>query len=330
MSTLYTMTVDTEEEWHWDAGWPIRNLSVENIRRLPKLQELCARHGVATTYFTNQAVFDAPEARDILLDVARQESVEIGMHIHPWNTPPLDPDKPVEVRDTFIHNLPPETITRKLGSVYQRFAGHGLRPTSFRGGRYSSGPVVQDFLRNKGFLVDASVVPYTTWNDEGAPDFRQRDLYPVRLPPRHDADQPFWEIPLTLGFTRRPFRLWQRLFDRIEHTWVRKLRLIGIAERAGLVRRVWLNFELPLGENMIPFLDMLRRINLPCICFTVHSSSLMAGMNGLTPTQADEDRVFSYMNEVFAALARWPEFQPATVTQVAIKLEELHHAGSRN
>ena len=40
------MTVDTEEEWHWDTGWPTRNLAVTNIRNLPKFQKLCSRHGV--------------------------------------------------------------------------------------------------------------------------------------------------------------------------------------------------------------------------------------------------------------------------------------------
>src|SRR5579884_2270219 len=155
MTTLFTMTIDTEEEWHWDTGYPTRDLALSNIRHLPKLQDLCRRHGVATTYYTNQAVFDDPEARQILLDVARQEQVEIGMHIHPWNTPPLDSGKPVRARDTFVHNLPAEVVLPKLESVYQCFVKNGLKPTSFRGGRYSCGPIVQEFLRDKGFLADA-------------------------------------------------------------------------------------------------------------------------------------------------------------------------------
>lgn len=330
MTTFYTMTIDTEEEWHWDTGWPTQNLSVQNIRHLPKLQELFSRHKVAATYFTNQAVFDDPESRKIILEISHQPHVEIGMHIHPWNTPPYDPDKPVTARNTFIHNLAPEVVLPKLESVYQCFQKNGLKPTSFRGGRYSCGPVAQEYLRDKGFLADASALPYMTWKDDGAPDHRRRDNFPVRLAPRHEGDQPFWDIPLTLGFTRRPFGFWHRIFDRIENSWLRKLRLIGIAERIGLVRRVWLNFEQPLGQNMLPFLRKLRGMNLPCICLTVHSSSLMAGKNGFTPTQAHEDRLFAYMDEVFGTLAEWPEFQPATVTEVALKLEELHHAGSRN
>jgi hypothetical protein len=330
MPTLYTMTVDTEEEWHWNTGWPTKNLTLDNIRHLPRFQDLCERNKVATTYFSNQAVFDDPQARDILLGIAKRERVEIGMHIHPWNTPPCDPEQPVRARDTFVENLPPEVVLPKLDSVYQRFVDNGLKPTSFRGGRYSCGPLVRNYLRGKGFVADSSVVPFMTWKDDGAPDHRDRDLDPVRFSPRQPDEKAFWEIPLTLGFTRRPFRFWQRTFDRIEHSWLSKLRLIGIAERLGIVRRIWLNFEQPLGKNMLPLLKKLRYLNLPSVVLTVHSSSLMAGKNEFTPTKADEDRLFDYMDEVFGTLAQWPEFQPATVTEIAKHLEETHHAGSGN
>jgi hypothetical protein len=325
VATLYTVTVDTEEEWEWGADWPVTGLSLKNIQRLPRFQDLCAKHGAATTYYTNQAVLEDPQARAILLEVAAQKRVEIGMHIHPWNTPPLD-GEPVTPRRTFIHNLPPATSLAKLNGVYGWFEKCGLKPTSFRGGRYSSGGVIHDFLRDKGFAADASVVPYTTWDDDGAPDYRRRGLHPVRLPPRFAGDPPLWEVPLTLAFTRRPFGFWRWCYDAVKGTWLRKLRPIGIAERLGIVRKVWLSFEDPMGRRMLPFLKKLRRLNLPCICFSVHSSSLLAGKGPFTRTQADEDRLFGQVDEVLRTLADWPDFHPATVTEVARKLEEEHHA----
>ncbi len=321
---LFTMTVDTEEEWDWDAGWPTRDLSVRNIRELPRLQEVCERHGVATTYFTNRAVLDDEAARSVVLGLSKRGHVEIGMHIHPWNTPPLGDDGPVHAANTFIHNLPRELILAKLNSVYEQFTKHGLRPTSFRGGRYSSGPTVQEFLRNKGFLADASVVPYSTWLDEKAPDYLDRDLRPARLAPRHPGEPALWEIPLTLGFTRRGFGMWRRFYNGVESSWLSKLRLIGIVERLGIVRKTWLNFEMVEQRDLFALLRTLRKLAPPCICFTVHSSSLLAGGNPYTPTQAAADALFARVNEVFAALRQWQEFQPATVTEVAKKLEEQH------
>jgi hypothetical protein len=174
------------------------------------------------------------------------------------------------------------------------------------------------------------VVPFTTWKDDGAPDYRHRGLEPVRLPPRRPGERPLWEVPLTLAFSRRPFALWCRLYDAVENSWLRRLRLIGIAERLGVVRKGWLNFEQPLGMQMLPFLQRLRRLNLPCVCFTVHSSSLLAGGNPYTPTKADEDRIFARMEEVFGTIAGWPEFQPAIMTEVALRLENEYHARAGN
>lgn len=247
------------------------------------------------------------------------------MHIHPWNTPPLE-GGPVTARQTFLHNLPDEQVVAKLDSVYSCFTKHGLKPTSFRGGRYSSGGTIHRFLRDRGFLADASVVPYTTWDDDGAPDYRDRDLLPRRLPPRSAGDSPLWEVPLTLAFTRRPFAFWRRCYEVVQRTWLRKLRLIGIAERLGVVRRVWLNFEDPLGERMLAFLGKLRGLNLPCVCFTVHSSSLVAGMGPYTRTKADEGRLFGQVDEVLKTLVGWPDFRPATVTEVARHLEAASQA----
>jgi hypothetical protein len=331
MSTLYTVTVDTEEEWDWASGFPIDEFSVANIRRcLPRFQALCESSGAKVTYFTNHAVFQNDDARTQLLDLAAREGVEIGFHIHPWNTPPIQKNGAVKTRESFLHNLPEPLIFEKLQSVYDRFTENGLKPTSYRGGRYSSGPVIHRFLRKNGFVADASVVPFTTWPDAGAPDYRTRNLLPKRLPPPQDGEVALWEIPLTLAFTRKPFAFWRGAFEKVERSPLRHLRLIGLAERVGLVRRFWLNFEDPLGENMLSLLDWLRRLELPCICFTLHSSSLMAGGNGYTPDAAAEQRIFRLVESVLQALAGDDAFQPATVSEVAAHLEEEYHARTRH
>jgi hypothetical protein len=330
MPTYFAMTVDTEEEWEWGAGWPITDLSVTNVRALPHFQSLCSRHGIRTTYFANQAVLDSSEAGEIVGELARRRDVEIGMHIHPWNTPPICGPSPVAVAHTFLHNLPPESIRAKLENVYGCFARRGLKPTSFRGGRYSSGGVIHEFLRERAFVADSSVLPFSTWDDQGAPDYRERDLLPVRIAPRSSGELPLWEIPLTLAFTRRPFGFWARCYDLVQHSWLSKLPLIGLAERLGIVRKVWLNFEDPLGEKMLDLLGILRKLRPPCICFTIHSSSLASGKGPYTRVKADEERVFAQMDEVFGTVRSWPEFQPATMTEIAREMEARQHASPGN
>ncbi|MEX2317842.1 MAG: hypothetical protein WD669_11865 [Pirellulales bacterium] len=326
MTTLFTVTVDTEEEWDWDSGWPTHDMSLSNIALLPRFQEVCDRHGVSTTYFVDQAVWDSPSACDIMMKLKQRPNVEIGMHIHPWNTRPVVGHGPVRARDTFLHNLPAGLIQEKLASVYDSFSKVGLRPTSFRGGRYSSGGAIHDFLYEHHFLADASVCPFSTWQDEGAPDYRHRGLDPVRLPPRQNGELPLWEIPLTLAFTRSPFSIWRDWYDLVERTWLSKLRLIGIGERLGIVRKVWLNFESPLGLHMRSFLDRLQKLAVQTICFTLHSSSLLPGGNSFTRTEEDAARLFARLEAVFQFLSTRAAFQPATVTEVAQQLEARYDA----
>ncbi len=330
MPTLFAMTIDTEEEWDWNSGWPTSRPSVRNVRQLRRFQDLCSELGVKTTYFANHAALADPESRGILLDLAGRSGVEIGMHIHPWNTPPFVEGKSDRARESFLHNLPENLIRAKLESVWELFSRHGLRPTSFRGGRYSSGGIIHEFLRDRGFLADSSVVPFTSWPDDAAPNYSGRGPEPVRHSPRHQ--RPFWEIPLTLGFTRDPDRLWRKSFGLVESTWLRHLRLIGIADRLGLVSRVWLNFEVPAGRKMLALLRRLRsQGERPFhLCFTVHSSSLMAGGSPFTSSPADEERIFGQIKEVFKTMAGWAEFRPATMSEVALALEEKNHARARN
>jgi hypothetical protein len=331
MTTLYTVTVDTEEQWQWDQGWPTGRPQVSNVGQLPQFQERCQRYGAAVTYFANYAVWNCSESRKILLQLAERPQVEIGMHIHPWNTPPIIDYRKTAADESFLANLPEALIYAKLEAVYQKFLNHGLRPTSFRGGRYSSGAAVHRFLFERGFLADTSVVPFTTWRDRGAPDYRHRDVFPVRQASARFMKEALWEIPLTMGFSRQPFAFWQRMFEKIETGRLGRLHLIGIAERLNLVRRVWLNFEDPLGQHIVPFLKFLRRLRLPCICFTMHSSSLQVGANGCyTRCEQERTQLLERVENTLRLISSWPEFQAATVSEVAKHLEEEYNARSRN
>jgi hypothetical protein len=331
MPTLFTMTVDTEEEWDWDGDvWPTENLQLSNIRELSRFHGICERHGVAPTYFTNSAVLKDPETRDVILGISSRNHVEIGMHIHPWNTPPLDRSREVTGQDSYLRTLPEEQIEAKLTTVYEAFESAALLPTSFRGGRYSSGGPIHEFLRAHGFVADASVVPYTSWPDPGSPDYRHRNMWPARLAPRHSDEVALWEIPLTLGFTRKPFEAWARRFRSIESSWFAHLRLIGLLQRSGFIRRVWLNFEDTPASDMLALLRVLRPMELPAVCFTVHSSSLSLGKNPYSRDEGSLHRIWSTVDEVFKVLAGWDDFQPATVSEVALQLESEHHASYRH
>lgn len=325
MKIPFVVTIDTEEEWDWSSGYPTRAPSVSNIAQLPRFRDLCTRHGVAATYLVNHAVMADPRARDTMLDIASRPEMELGMHIHPWNTPPLQEGMSVPVRDSYLANLHEPLIRDKLESTYDLFRQSGLRPRSFRGGRYSSGPVTQAFLRDHGFLVDSSILPFTcALEEDGAPDYRFRDSTPTRHPPRSAGDSSFWELPLTLIYTRSHEQFWNAAYQHIRSSWLARLRLIGLADRLGLVRRVWLTLEGPDSESVATSLEQMiaTKRKLPYLCFSFHSSSLLVGGSPYAPTTESVEQLYSRMDLVFRTLLESEAFRPATLTQIAEELEE--------
>ena len=320
----YCVTVDTEEEWDWQSGYPTSPTSVRNIAELPKFQAVCETAGAAVVYFANHAVMSDPTATAIIRDLAKRPRTEIGLHIHPWNTPPVAPAPTVSARDSFLHNLPWEEQAAKLTSTLNAFRAAGLAPTSFRGGRYSTSKQIQDFLRDRGIWVDCSVLPGNTWADDGAPDYRHRNLAPVRLPPRHSGDKPVWELPLTFAATRRPFGFWKSVLGAADTKIGRTIRATGVLDRFGIVSRAWLNFENPLGNRILKFLAALRTARPPFVSFTLHSSSLMPGGSPYARTPADVERIHRTAVKVLSTVASWPDFAPATATEIATHLEAAH------
>jgi hypothetical protein len=317
----YCVTVDTEEEWDWDSGYPTGPAAVTNIQRLPAFQELCERTGTAVTYFTNHAVLANPDSRHIIQQLATRPKVEIGLHIHPWNTPPLAAVEKVPPKASFLHTLPWDEQRAKLDTVLAAFRDSVLSPTSFRGGRYSSSPQIQNHLREHGVWVDCSVLPFNTWTDPGAPDYRRRDLTSVRV---SCPAGPVWELPLTFGYTRRPFPFWANVARLAESGAGRAVRMTGVLDRLGVVSRAWLNFENPLGERMLKFLAVLRAVRPPFVSFTLHSSSLMPGGSPYSRTAADVTRLLATAETVLKTVAAWPEFAPAAMTEIAQLLEAAH------
>src|SRR2546425_11600494 len=81
------VSIDTEED-NWR---PARTgITVDNVRELPRLHRLLERLGVRPTYFATYHVASDARATEILREIHERGAAEIGAHLHPCNTPPLD------------------------------------------------------------------------------------------------------------------------------------------------------------------------------------------------------------------------------------------------
>jgi hypothetical protein len=326
-ATHYCVTIDTEEEWDWSSGYPTQSDSVENIRQLARFQDVLDSLKTKVTYFTNYTVLANPRSRAVIQDLSQRPNVEIGLHLHPWNTPPFPSHGLVSPRESYLHNLPWPLALAKLDSLMDAAAVAGIHATSYRGGRYSTSPQIQNYLRDHGIIADSSIMPWTTWKDDGAPDYRSSGPLPNRLAPRFSGDSALWELPLTFGYVGPDYA--KSLVAACDRSPFRQLKAGSILERLTGFRKCWLNLENPLGEGMTDLFPSILRQTLPFVCFTMHSSSLIPGGSPYVRTQADLDRLMERATVALKAAAAQSGFQSSTVSETVHSLEAAH-AGHRH
>ena len=83
------VTVDTEEECLWGGCYRRTGNTVENIRGVPRFQELRDRFGIQPTYLIDAPVVQDNHAVELLRRIQDDDRAEIGAHVHPWCNPSI-------------------------------------------------------------------------------------------------------------------------------------------------------------------------------------------------------------------------------------------------
>src|SRR5260370_8483404 len=181
------VSIDTEE----DNGHRRRTgVTVENIAELRTLATCFERLGIRPTYFTSYQVAIDPRAAETLREVSAAGRAEIGAHLHPWNTPPLD--EAFVPRNSMLKTLPAALQRAKLGGLTAALEqAFGRAPRAFRAGRYGLGRDTVAALLAGGYQVDSSVSPFIDLaaRDDG-PSFVGAPMEPYYLSADRDLTQP--------------------------------------------------------------------------------------------------------------------------------------------
>jgi len=326
--TIVVVSIDTEED-NWNRSRS--DVAVENILEIPRLGAFLGRLGVRPTYFTTYQVAIAPRAAQALRDVCANGTAEIGAHLHPWNTPPIS--EAFVPRNSMTKNLPPalqlakiQELTRTLQEVF------GTAPTSFRAGRYGLGRDTIGALICAGYQVDSSVSPFINLEtmDDG-PDFVGAPLDVYRLgwggdPRRPNPKGDLVEIPLSNGFSRGPFSFWDPARRLLERAPFRRLRLAGIVDRLGIIKRLSLCPELASVADMLTLSRRLLEHGVRHLHVSWHSPTLKPGLSPFATTAADVARLYASLEAYFDGLSRLTNVRFATVTEAAALLGGRHMA----
>ena len=308
-----TVVIDTEEEFDWSAPFDAASTAVSNIGFQPLAQDIFDARGVVPTYVVDYPVAHAPAAVAVLRRFASDGRCEIGAHLHPWVNPPAE--GPIDARHSYPGNLPATLERRKLIALTDAItANFGTRPTVYKAGRYGIGAATPAILRELGYTVDLSVVPHTDFSADGGPDFRGAPAVPFMI-----ADG-LCELPLSVHFVGRLAAHGPRLFRRLSDSPMRRLRLIGICGRLGLLARLRLS---PEGYSLAELIRQTRAAyaaGTRLFMLSYHSSSLLPGATAYVRSEA-ERRTFlatldSYLQFFLAELGGRAD----TVTRVAAAL----------
>ena len=295
MRTRILLGVDTEADNQWVAT--ARDaLEVDNVRELPKLQELCDRYEVPPTYLTTYEMAVDDTAKGVLRELGRTGRAEIATHHHPWSTPPR-----VEGH-RYPLELAPERFREQLQVLTEAVAGIlGEAPVSYRAGRNGFAGWQVEILEELGYLVDSSVDPFFNEKRKGGPSFAGAPLAPYFLSPddpRRPGTSHLLEIPVTSALDRKWPRWLETAYADVKRSYQfrRALRLLGI------VRPIWLRPSYSSTEDMLALARRLLDEKIPTANIIFHSSELLPGASPYNETAEDVRKFYDALESLLQFL----------------------------
>lgn len=322
------ITIDTEADDQWQRRGPV---TTENIAFIPAFQDICTRHGFPPTYLCTYDVVADPAFGRVLVPLGLQRLAEIGAHLHPWTTPPLDEHwDQTERAHAYASEIPTVLFRKKLETLTAALETKcGRRPTSYRAGRWGFSAAHTQILLDLGYIVDCSVTPLLSWGDAGArergQDYREAPAHPYFMAwgdPGRPGASGLVEVPVTVVQTNALMRRSPVLTE-----WYRRARKRPMAKGLNRLFRVapqWFRpFQDMTPDRLMRVFHTARRLELPMIQMAFHSSELMPGASPHNPTSQDVTRLLAKLDEVFVRL-KGAGVTGTTLSDFAVAFKTLH------
>jgi hypothetical protein len=289
--------IDTEGDNQWDAA-ARANQQFSNIYALPRLHALFARHGVRPTYVITYPVARDERSAEVLRALHSEGDCEIGAHHHAWETPPFN-EEDIR-RHRYACTLPRRQFEMQLGSLTESISNAvGVRPVSYRSGRFGFSADHVTALERLGYLVESSVAPLFYESHKGGPEFVEAPLTPYFLA-YDSAIEPgtsgVLEVPVSCGLDRRLPRRLQYAYARAPRPYGTKRALRAL----GIVKLRWLRPSYSAAADMIALARTLARANEPVLNLLFHSSEAIVGGSPYNRSPGELDAFFERLERFFA------------------------------
>lgn len=308
----FLITIDTEGDNLWAQP---RDITCRNAGFLPRFQELCERHGFKPTWLTNYEMAMDDTFVAFGREVIQRGTAEIGMHLHAWNSPPLQALTDDDFRHhPYLVEYPEAVMRAKIRTMTDLLEDRfGVKMRSHRAGRWAFNETYARLLVEHGYEVDCSITPHVSWRgNRGAPsgqggsDFRHFPRIPYFLDPQdisRPGESPLLEVPMSI----RPSRLY---------------RLAPWAYRLPVARKLaWrtsppLTWLRPNGRNLEAMQGLVGEILAETpdhLEFVLHSSEFMPGGSPVFPDAASIERLYAHLEVLFEVIGR--HFTGATLSE---------------
>jgi hypothetical protein len=291
------ISIDVEEEGLFFGRYPRTPTGVTNVAELDRLSFIPRDFGLPLTLLATYPVARDPAACEVLKRWRDRYGAEIGLHLHPWNTPPfIDLPDPEPVAS---ENLPQALLRDKFASLLSQVrTGLAVTPRSFRMGRFDAGRNVWSLLPEFGLEVDSSVAPLTQKNPDPRLFLAPADPFP--LADAGPEGQPLLEVPITMLPLVPGTPAWVAgLAAMAPPAWAGRLRhLFRYCSVVG-VQPAWY----PLTSLKLAA-TLHRRRGGRVLTMFFHSSELKPGASRLFPTAAAVNRFVAKIRAFLAWLVQ--------------------------
>jgi hypothetical protein len=312
-SPAFLITIDTEGDDLWSRPSAPKT---KNAAYLPRFQALCESHGFRPTWLTNNEMIEDAYFREFAHDVLDRNVGEIGMHIHAWDSPPIQPLTADDARAHPYLVEYPEPVMRDKIRVLTAKLEDELRTkmVSHRAGRWGFDARYARILIEEGYLVDCSVTPRVSWRDkpgapegQGGPDYRGFPDEPYWLDPSdisRSGASPLLEVPVTIGDSRPPaLRAAASRLASAPPVFAAPARLGTRVLNRLRPSIVWLR---PTGRNRQHMLRLVRAVarTKTCAMFMLHSSEFMPGGSPTFRSQTSIEALYDDLGALFSEVTR--------------------------
>ena len=296
----FIITIDTEGDnlWEWDKK---SKITTENAGYLLRFQELCNTYHFKPVWLCDWEMLHDLKFISFVMNEYENKNCEIGMHMHPWNTPPFYELSECKTSGLpYMKEYPLEIVEKKISIITYEFKRIlGFKPVSHRAGRWGINDDIFELLFKYGYKIDCSITPGIDWSDSvgqmqgvKGPDYTNEIAYPTYR-------KGIMEVPMsTYESSEYYFSTWNSISDL-------KLRTKYLCNAIKKKKRVL--YVRPDGTNIAEMKWIVNQAkedeNSDYLMFMLHSSELMPGGS---PTFRDVkaiDRLYNDIGEIFKIIA---------------------------